>query len=81
MADFMGTSYVVDYCVMDINRRRERANFDIYVTDVLGGLLSRWCTEKIPRYYDLIHPAPEDKRTGQEIADDIIAKYGLKVVD
>lgn len=36
---------------------------------------------KYPRFYDLMHPAPVDERTGEEIAEDIIKRHGLMVVN
>lgn len=32
------------------------------------------------RYGDIIHPKPQDTRTGEEIVADIIRRAGLKVV-
>ena len=33
----------------------------------------------VKRYIDILKPAPEDKRTGAEIAQDIISRAGLTV--
>lgn len=80
MVDAIGKSYIVDYCRHKALMLREQRNYQIYITDGIAGLIRMWSKSKVPRYYDLMHPQPKDERTGQEIADDIIAKYGLKVV-
>lgn len=63
----------------------EQEAYRIYVTDALrivgentakfagGGYIQT-------RYIDRVRPKPQDKRTGAEIAADVIAKAGLKVV-
>lgn len=32
------------------------------------------------RYYDILHPAPVDDRSADEVAADVIGRMGLKVV-
>ena len=81
MVDLMGRGYIIDFCISQINRKKELENFQIYVTDALASLLSRYTKDKIPRFYDMMHPAKVDTRSGMEIAEDIIAKHGLKVVN
>ena len=80
MLDLMGCGYVVDCCISAFNHIQERRNFEIYITDVAAALINMWAKDPYPRYYDLIHPQEQDKRSGEEIAADIIAKHGLKVV-
>ena len=76
----MGCGYVVDCCISAFNHTQERRNFEIYITDAAAALINMWAKDPYPRYYDLIHPQEQDKRSGEEIAADIIAKHGLKVV-
>lgn len=80
MVDLMGSGYVVDHCISAFSERQERRNFETYITDVGAALINMWTKDKYPRYYDLIHPQKEDNRSGEEIAADIIARHGLKVV-
>lgn len=76
----MGSGYIVDHCVSATRAKVERQNFEYYITDVGAALINMWSKDKYPRYYDLIHPKEIDKRSGAEIAADIIARHGLKVV-
>lgn len=76
----MGCGYVVDCCISAFNHIQARRNFEIYITDAAAALINMWAKDTYPRYYDLIHPQEQDKRSGEEIAADIIAKHGLKVV-
>lgn len=49
--------------------------YRIYITDMLY-YQARGQSLTI-RYDDMIHPKPQDTRTAEEIADDIITKFGL----
>lgn len=80
MVDLMGSGYVVDHCISAFRAKQERNRFEYYIADVGAALINMWAKDKYPRYYDLVHPKKEDKRTGAQIAADIIAKHGLKVV-
>ena len=80
MLDLMGCGYVVDCCISAFTHIQEQRNLAIYVTDALAAQIGMWAKDKYPRYYDMIHPEKKDTRSGKEIADDIIAKHGLKVV-
>lgn len=81
MLDLMGCGYVVDCCISAFNHIQEQRNYQIYMSDAAAALISMWCKDKYPRYYDLTHPQEQDTRSGDEIAADVIAKHGLKVVD
>jgi len=63
-------------------QRMRRESFEIYLTDVAAALVNLLAKDaNYPRFYDLMHPAPKDDRTGAEIAADIVARHGLTVVD
>lgn len=80
MLDLMGSGYIIDCCIAAYNKKRERDNFEVYVTDAMAALINMWTRDKYPRYYDLIHPPKVDRRSGREIADEVLKKHGLKVV-
>lgn len=83
MVDLLGSGYVIDHCVAAYTERQRREMYEIYVTDALYSLITVWSTnakDVMKRYYDLLHPQKEDTRTGQEIAEDIIKRHGLKAV-
>lgn len=78
----LGSGYVVDCCIAAVNAKREEMNYRIYMSDIAMMYINAHIKgEGMPRFYDIIHPKAEDKRTGREIADDILSRHGLKVVD
>lgn len=81
LVDMIGSGYVVECCISALNRKTELRNFQTYITDA-AYLIMRALGYKgdIPRYYELMHPQPKDERTAEQIAEDVLAKHGLKVV-
>jgi len=51
------------------------------VTDRLYSLCAWTGNKPDLRYYDILHPVPEDPRSGMEIATDRLEHMGIKVVD
>ena len=82
MLDLLGRGYVADCCISTANFRRSRQNYETYMADAAYVTMNFMTNGKadVPRYYDLLHPKKEDKRSGEEIAADIIKRHGLKVV-
>lgn len=69
-------------CIMGAaTRRMSEENYRVYMTDCLYGLCAGWGNKPQKRYYDILHPAPVDNRTGEEIAVEHLEKLGIKVVD
>lgn len=62
-----------------LSRIREE-NYRVYVTDCLYSIGAAWNNPPRLRYYDILHPTPEDKRTGEEIAVERLERFGIKVV-
>ena len=83
MVELLGSSYVIDHCEIAYTERQHQKYYDIYVTDSLYALIQLGSSGKaeMKRYYDYLYPKKEDNRSGQEIADDIIARHGLKAVN
>ena len=79
MLDLMGSGYMIDYSINSLNRQRQRENYEQYVAEALSRIVGVYY-KGFPHYWDMIHPRKEDERTGTEIAEDIIARHGLKVV-
>ena len=67
-----------------VNQQAKDTAYRVYVTDCLKLIaentanISRGQYMK-SRYYDIIHPAKADTRTGDEIVEDIIKRAGLVV--
>lgn len=72
----------MEYCVATLNARREKEMCAEYMADALY-IMTRLLAngkEVIKQFKDVIHPPKADTRNGAEIAEDIIARHGLKVV-
>lgn len=76
----LGSGYIVDNCIAAFIEKQNRQNFEIYITDSAAALINLFSKEKMPRYWDIVNPKKTDSRSGEEIAAEIIAKHGLKVV-
>lgn len=77
----LGSGYVIEHCVAEINRRTRAENFRYYMADCAAGVLMRLGVKDIKTLYEIEHPTPEDNRAPEEIIDDITARAGLKVVN
>lgn len=49
--------------------------YRFYITDALQNIPQN--KYNVKRFYDIINPKPEDNRSGDEIAVDVISKLGL----
>lgn len=77
----MGSGYVVENCISAFMAKQERKSFEYYIADVGAAIITMFSKEKFPTYYSLLHPEEaEEEKTGEEIAADVIARLGLKVV-
>lgn len=54
--------------------------YRVYVTDCLYSLCAAWGNKPSRRYYDLLHPTPEDTRTGEEIASERLERFGITIL-
>lgn len=80
-AKLMGRGYVVDCCISAFNRLQEQRNIQNYLADCAYVLVkSLQPNMDLPLYKDLLNPPKEDTRSAEEIAGDVIARHGLKVV-
>ena len=76
--------YVIDICARNIQKATEEKIFRDYVAEC-----ARLMTENSAKYAggsyikahydDIVNPKPQDTRTGDEIAEEIIQKCGLEV--
>ena len=80
MLDMLGSGYVIEHCVAEINKRNRADNFRYYMSECVAGVLVRLGVKDIKTLYEIEHPTPEDDRAPEEIIDDITARAGLKVV-
>lgn len=77
----IGIDYLTE-CVMGaVMQRISEENYRVYITDCLYGISAGLGNKPVRRYFDILHPAPVDNRTGEEIAIEHLEKLGIKVVD
>jgi len=57
----------------------EELSYRIYTTDMLRTMAMGMKYQSVQRYAELIDHAPQDTRSGEEIAADVIQRCGLKV--
>ena len=50
------------------------------MSDCMAGVITALGGKDVKRLYDILHPAPVDNRTPDQIVADITARAGLKVV-
>lgn len=63
------------YVIARLDEENREMAYRIYVTQSLQNVpQNKYITKS---YYDMIYPKPEDNRSAEEIADDIIEKAGL----
>lgn len=80
MAELLGAGYVVDYCISRYKHKQEEKQYRVYITDALMTIANNIVNvaggqKIVTRYYDL--GKPQDTRTGNEIAIDVIKRAGL----
>lgn len=55
--------------------------YRIYISDVLKAMAEGIGGVTVNhRFYDVLHPKKEDKRTANEIVEDIISRAGIEVI-
>lgn len=75
---------MIEHCISAFSERKQTEAYRIYVTDCLM-YLNRSVSEqyggsyKTIRYAEMVAPQKQDNRTGDEIAEDIIRRAGLKI--
>lgn len=71
---------MIDHCVAAINADRATESYRVFVTDLLTGIFNSLGGKLKTRYYDVLHPAPVETRSAEEIVAANNARMGLKVV-
>lgn len=73
------------YAIARFNQHQRDLAYRIYVTDCLRMVAENTAKMSrgaytVARFYDVINPKPVEKRTGEEIAADIIKRSGIEVI-
>ncbi len=77
LLELLGPGHLSDALWGAMEADRQRQLYRVYVTDVLSAIAGQLGVKFNKRYFDLLHPAPEDNRTAAEIAADVMARAGL----
>lgn len=80
MIELMGSGYVVDYCVSRYKHKQEEKQYRVYIADALMVIANNTArmfggSTVNMRYLDIIKP--QDTRTGDDIAVDVMQRAGL----
>lgn len=82
MLELFGSGYVLDYCVVQLQQEQKERSYKRYISEVLR-LMGENVAKAIGGSYYASRwddrPQPEDDRTGDEVAMDIINRAGLRV--
>ena len=78
-----GRGYVVEHCVAFFQAEKDRKTYRCYIADLMkvtAEMSARAAGYEltVQSYRDIIGLAPVDDRTGDEIAEDIIRRAGLR---
>lgn len=79
--DLLGPGYLADSIAASARARAETEVYRVYETDCLYGIARALGVKFRRRFYDILHPEPEDDRTGMEIAQERLDRLGIKVVE
>lgn len=79
--NLIGIPYLTDALTAAINARRRVELYQGYVADRLYTLCSFVGAQPSHRYIEMLHPIPDDPRSGMEIAVDRLTAMGLTVID
>ena len=82
MLELFGSGYVIEHCIAAIKAEMKDESYRCYVTDCFMNIVNMLAGKQAlkKRYYDILHPAPVDERSAEEIVADNIKRLGLKVV-
>lgn len=73
-----GSVYVIEHVVAEYNDKVQKRLYRCYTTDMLKAIAEGMGATVGSRFMDLFNNEPQDERTGDEIALDIIKRAGLK---
>jgi len=79
MLDLLGIPYLTDLILSTLHNRNRAEYYRIYTATCLYGIASALGVKYEPYKPDL-PPQPVDNRTGEEIAADRLASFGIQVV-
>lgn len=73
-----GSIFVVEHVMAEYNNKIEKRLYRCYTSDMLKAVAEGMGATVNSRFADLLENEPQDERTGDEIALDVIKRAGLK---
>ena len=77
----LGVNYLADSIAAASRRLEIEEAYRVYHTDCMYALCAFLGVEVKRRFLNILHPELEDRRTGTEIANERLERFGIKVVD
>ena len=78
LLELLGSEFVIEHVVAEYNKKVERRLYRCYTSDMLKAVVEGLGATVDSRFADLLENKPQDERTGDEIALDVIKRAGLK---
>ena len=79
LLDLFGSYFVIEHMATEHEKRMNELIYRAYITDALKAMAESWGVSIMSRYVDLINREPEETKSGDDIALEVIMKAGLKV--
>lgn len=79
LLNLFGSYYLIEHIVAEHEKRVKELVFSVYTTDVLKAMAESCGATIKSRYIDLINNEPEETKSADEIALEVIMKADLKV--
>jgi hypothetical protein len=64
-----------------MRQRLETEAYRVYETDCLYAIARTLSVPLTRRFYDILHPTEKDTRSGMDIAEERLERFGIEVVD
>ena len=77
----LGVEYLTESILTAMKKSFETMSYRVYHTDCLRLISCALGNNPGKRYWNIIRPEPADERTGMEIAEERLERFGVKVVD
>lgn len=77
----LGITYLTDSLIAAVTERVQTEKYRVYETDCLYAICKSLGVEIEKRYYDVLRPSEEENKPADEIVEERLERFGIKVVD
>lgn len=81
MLALLGIKYFADSIIAAMHEQAQDEAYRIYHTECLYAICASLGNPLEKTFYDIMHPEAEDTRSGDEIAEERLKRFGIEVVD